>query len=345
MINKRRQNIVLTISIVLLILAALFFYFTNLITTPASDKTEEKEIVVKEGQGTRDIADILYEKGLIGNKTAFLIYAFLEGAINQLQAGSYKLSTEMNIKQIVQVLSQGKLLSNERIIKIIEGWTNKEIGEYLEKQEIISKEDFLAAASVTDSRAILPDEDYDFLSDKPKSIDLEGYLFPDTYRVFKDSEAKEVIKKMLDNFEQKLTKELQEVVKAQGKTIFEIVTLASILEKEVRKDEDRKMAADLFYRRLEVDMLLQADATVNYVTGKSKPQASLEDIQVDSPYNTYIYKGLPPGPICNPSLSAIKAAIYPEANEYWYYLNKKDGTTVWSKTAEEHEANKEKYLD
>lgn len=346
MADRKKTNIILGLSIFGLAVVGLFFYFIRLISAPADIlSVQEKEITINKGDGSRVIAEVLAAKGLINSKNAFLVYTFIEGVSSKLQAGTYKLSTEMSVKDIVAILSQGKLISNERTIKIIEGWTKEGIGEYLEKQEIMTKENFLAAASVKDSREILPESYYSFLTDKNINADLEGYLFPDTYRIFKDSKAPEVVKKMLDNFDQKLTPELREAIKSQNKTIFEIVTLASILEKEVRKEADRKMAADLFYRRLEMGMPLQSDATVNYVTGKSALQPTNQDLQTVSPYNTYLNKGLPPGPICNPSLSAIKAAIYPTPNEYLYYLNKKDGTTVWSKTAEEHAENKAKYLD
>ncbi|MFA5070557.1 MAG: endolytic transglycosylase MltG [Patescibacteria group bacterium] len=345
MADKRKTNAILIISIAGLVFVGLFFYFVYLISSPASSITEEKEITINKGDGSRVIADVLIAKGLIRNKTAFFVYTFIEGVSSRLQAGTYQLSTDMSIKQVVAILSEGKLISNERTIKIIEGWTNTEIGDYLEKQEIISKADFLAAAGVKNSREILPEENYTFLADKSLAVDLEGYLFPDTYRIFKDSAGKDIIKKMLDNFGSKLTEELRAEIKNQNKTIFEIVTMASILEKEVRKEADRKMAADLFFRRIEIGMPMQSDATVNYVTGKSALQPTLEDLQTVSAYNTYLNKGLPPGPICNPSLSSIKAAIYPTPNEYLFYLNKKDGTTVWSKTAEEHAANKAKYLD
>lgn len=347
MLNIRKTNVILIVSLIGLILVGLFFYFVNLIGTPVSDSENamEKEVIISKGDGSRVIASLLTGKGLLKSKNAFLIYTFIEGVSQKLQAGTYKLSTDMSIKEIVSVLSQGKLISNERTIKIIEGWTNQEIGAYLEKQEIMAKESFLSAAEVTNSREILPEINYSFLADKSQSVDLEGYLFPDTYRIFKDSQGKDIIKKMLDNFGEKLTLELKEAIAGQNKTIFEIVTMASILEKEVRKDADRKMAADLFYRRIKIGMPMQSDATVNYVTGKSALQPTLEDLKAVSPYNTYLNKGLPPGPICNPSLSSIKAAIYPTPNEYFYYLNKKDGTTVWSKTAEEHAANKAKYLD
>jgi UPF0755 protein len=321
-----------------------FFYLLDAVSKPASKNKEETVFVVKQGDGLKEISNNLKNENLIKSKLTFEVYAFVIRVNNKLQAGEYRLSYDMNIKKITDILSQGLVL-NEVTIKIIEGWNKNEIGEYLEKQGIVSKNDFLAAANVTDSRKIIPNKTYGFLSEKVLNHGLEGYLFPDTYKIYKDSEPPDIIEKTLDNFDKKINSELRNEIKKQNKTIYEIVTMASILEKEVRKETDRKMVSDIFWRRIEAGMPLQSDATVNYVTGKSLLQPSLNDTQVDSLYNTYLYKGLPPGPICNPSLEAIKAAIYPQSNDYWYYLNKKDGTTVFSKTAEEHAENKAKYLD
>ena len=239
MASKQRDNFILGASIIGLIIVGLFFYFAYLISSPVSSEEKEKEIIISKGAGSRIIADDLTDRGLIKNKTAFLVYTFIEGVANKLHAGTYTLSPNMSTKEIVLVLSQGKLISNERTVKILEGWSNQEIGEYLEKQEIMAKEDFLTAASVTNSKEILPEMSYPFLADKKEEAGLEGYLFPDTYRVYKDSRPEDMIKKMLDNFNDKLTEELREEIKNQGKTVFEIVGLASILEKELAKSEDR----------------------------------------------------------------------------------------------------------
>ena len=175
-------------------------------------------------------------------------------------------------------------------------------------------------------------------------VSLEGFLFPDTYRVFEKTTAAEIIEKMLDNFSVKYTEQMRQDTAKGNMTIYQIVTLASVIEKEVRTDTDRKIAAGIFYDRLNLGVPLQSDATVNYVTGKNLLQPTNDDISVDSLYNTYKYKGLPPGPICNPSLSSIMAAIYPEKSDYFYFLTRPDGSTVFSKTYEEHLANKRKYL-
>ena len=149
---------------------------------------------------------------------------------------------------------------------------------------------------------------------------------------------------MLDNFGDKVTDELRQKISAQGLTLFQGVTLASIIEKEVRTDQDKKIVADLFLRRMAAGIPLQSDATVNYVTGKSALQPTIDDTKTESLYNTYLHQGLPPGPICNPSLASLAAVASPQPNEYFYYLNTPEGETIFSKTFEEHKLNKAKYL-
>jgi UPF0755 protein len=150
---------------------------------------------------------------------------------------------------------------------------------------------------------------------------------------------------MLDNFNKKLSIKMREDIKKQGKTIFEIITLASIIEKEVSKEEDRKIVAGIFYKRLKQGIHLESCATINYILGNNKKQLSFEDTRVESPYNTYLNKGLPPGPISNPGIFAIKAAIYPQETDYLFFLSKPTGETVFSKTFEEHNKNKRKWLN
>jgi UPF0755 protein len=204
---------------------------------------------------------------------------------------------------------------------------------------------FLIAANATDSRTVAPGQNYEFLIDKPQSATLEGYLFPDTYRFYKSATPDQVVQKLLDTFGEKVILPLQDQITESKHTIFQIITLASIIEKEVKSDADRRIAAGIFWKRLELGMPLQSDATVNYITGKQALQPTNADLSTDSLYNTYKYPGLPPGPIDNPSFSAIRAVVNPEETSYLYFLTKPDGTTVFSKTYEEHLANKKRYLN
>jgi UPF0755 protein len=193
----------------------------------------------------------------------------------------------------------------------------------------------------------LPDfsQEFSILADKPKSYGLEGYLFPDTYRIFNQAPVLDVIEKMLGNLDAKFTPMMRADIARQGRTIYQVITLASIIEKEVRIAEDRKIVSGIFWNRLAIGQALGSDATLSYILGDKDAAHSIEQTKIDSPYNTYHYAGLPPGPICNPSLDAIIAAIYPAATDYYYFLtDPKSGKTIFSKTLEEHNRNKQKYL-
>ncbi|MBU0707232.1 endolytic transglycosylase MltG, partial [Patescibacteria group bacterium] len=262
------------------------------------------------------------------------------------------LNTGQEVSTIVSIISEGEVVASETEFQVLEGWTAADIArqygelfsKFISNEASDLEDDFLSEVAVTDSRDIIPGQPYWFLVDKPYMANLEGYLFPDTYRVYKDATPAQIVQKMLNNFEIKLNDELKSKIEQSGLTIFETVTLASIVEKEVRTDKDRRLVADLFLRRMENGMPLQSDATVNYVTGKSELQPTIDDTKMESLYNTYLHQGLPPGPICNPSLASISAVVNPEPNDYVYYLNAPDGQTYFSKTFEGHKINKAKYL-
>ncbi len=231
-------------------------------------------------------------------------------------------------------------------VTFIEGWTNNQIAAELEKKGFFSKKEFLDALDNFDESQFP-------LLDRPDGKRLEGYLFPDTYEFFKNSTPNDVIKKMLANYSQRLASIgiTNSDQKHNGLSLYEIMTLASIIEKEsggkgsttgsMTLQEERNLVASVFYNRLKIGQGLESDATVNYVTGKDTPAASAADLKVDSPYNTYKYAGLPPGPICNPSLGSIRAAIDPAKSDYYFFLHKQpSGAVVFSKTFDEHVRNK-----
>ena len=316
---------------------------------PASTSSATKLFVVTKGEGVRAIAGALSDAKLIRSKMFFEYLVWRHGDQSRFQAGSYELSPSMTAAEVERALVQGKPITNEREVTILEGWTLDDIAAYLEAQGVSSKADFFAQAgeSAKNVRSgSLPDWGASFpsLASRPANASLEGYLFPDTYRIYADSDAKALVRKMLGNFEAKFTPQMRQDAAAQGKSVHQIVTMASILEREVRGDEDRAMVADIFWRRVAAGRGLEADSTVNYLTGSSKPSVSYEDTKIDSPWNTYKYKGLPPGPIGNPSLSALLAALHPKANPYWYFLTDKDGNVHYAKTLDEHNANKANYL-
>jgi UPF0755 protein len=247
----------------------------------------------------------------------------------------------------------------EETLTILEGWTVQDIGQYLARSEQWTSQDFLNDVGWprTDyrSQSKLPpltdlSSRYAFLADKPDYYGLEGYLFPDTYRVYASSTIPEIVDKMLENFDHKLTAKMRVDIKSQQKTIYEIVTLASIIEKEApidyQKNDNReaRIISGIFWNRLKIGQGLQSDATLSYIFNDNEPQHSGAQLEVNSPYNTYKYRDLPPGPICNPGLLAIEAAIYPIATNYYYFLTTPDGQVYYARTYDEHLQNKYKYL-
>lgn len=326
--------------IILLVVAfSSYWYYIRAINEKNSEALESMKFIVQKGEGSEEISKKLKDAGLIKSNFLFDIYAWQSGYDNKLQAGEYEMPKNLSIKEVIRTLSSIKKREQNKII-IIEGWKIKDIARYFEENGNAKKNEFIDAVSKKSSWW----DDYETLGDKPKDQDLEGYLFPDTYLVYKDASIDDIIKKMLSNFEKKFTDDMREDAKKSGYSIHEILTLASIIEKEVSTDEDRAMVSDIFHKRLKIGIGLQSDATVNYVTGKGEIQPSYDDVAVDNPYNTYKYRGLPPGPINSPSLSSIRAAIYPKANDYLFFLTTPEGKMILSKTYEEHIIAKRKYL-
>ena len=340
------------------LLAVLLFLFifllsgVYLIFIPLRFPTPKVRIEIPAGLGSRAIADLLKSKGIIRSRWTFAAYTALTEKASALKPGRYEFNGKIAVPELIDRLVKGELYPNERSITIPEGWDVGDIGRYLEAEGIVSAHAWWETVGYPPSApqsqrrgAPLPDfsKDFSFLEDKSHAVGLEGYLFPDTYRVFRDATARDVAKKMLENFDRKLTSDLHAEIAQQKKTIFAVVILASLVEKEVPEERDRAIVAGILWKRLRAGIPLQVDATIHYITGRNqRPKAA--DLAIDSPYNTYRYPGLPRGPISNPSRGAIRAALFPQGSEYLYYLSSADGTTVFSKTLEEHVAAKRRYL-
>jgi len=330
------------IIILIIIFLAGSFYWQSL-NSPADSKGQEQIFLVSKGETVKEIIGNLKKAGLIKSPFYFE-YKVWRGELD-LKAGEYSISPALTAKEIIKILSQGQAVNQEKQIRIIEGWNLKDIGSYLKDNDVGGADGFLSLAKAPLSAWKFNFSKPDFLSDAPKGANLEGYLFPDTYRIFVDTAVDQVILKMLTNFDKRLTPELRAEIKRQKKTIFEIVTMASIIEKEVRSTDDMKIVSGIFWQRINNGQGLESCATLAYILGVNKAQYSIEDTKIDSPYNTYKYRGLPPGPIANPGLNAIKAAIYPEPTNFNYFLSDPaTGQTIYSKTLEEHNLNKYKYL-
>ncbi len=307
----------------------------------ALGESREVIFIISKGDPVGDIAAKLKRENLINNEIIFKFFVYFKKLDNKFQAGEYKLYSGMGMREIVSILTSGEY-AIETKITVIEGWDSKKIADYLSQRRLVAKDDFLFAVNKPKLAWL---EKYEFLKDKPFEASLEGYLFPDTYRVFVKTDTNQIIEIMLDNFDKKFNKDLREEVKRQGKTVYDILKMASVIEKEASKEKDREIVSGIFYRRLQLGMALESCATINYILGNSKKRLTIEDTRIKSPYNTYLNPGLPLSPICNPSLSSIKAAIYPEKTDYLFFLSKEDdGAIVYSKTSKEHNINKAKYL-
>jgi len=284
---------------------------------------EETFFSIQKGKGSKDIAINLKEQGLIRWVLPFRIYVLVRGISSDLQAGVYQVSSAMNIPQMAGKFVRGEVAQEK--ITITEGWNLRDIAWYFEQKGMFQAEEL-------------------FELNGGWAGNLEGYLFPDTYQVNRGESLEEIVVRFQDNFEQKLAPYLSEISQA-GKTLAEIIIMASLIEKEVQTKEDKEIVAGILWKRLRASIPLQVDATITYITGEKSIKVSKEDTQIDSPYNTYLYYGLPAGPICNPGLESIETALNPVGSSYWYYLSTPEGETIFSKTLEEHNIAKAKYLE
>lgn len=302
---------------VILLLTILFFtalYF------PADENSSEQKIVqIPPGTNARQIVKILEDNEIIRkNNYVLRLLLRLSRLEDRLKYGEYKLSPGMNLVQILEKIIRGEVVAYQ--ITIPEGYNCEQIAELLEKKEIASKEAFLKLV-------------------KEGERSWEGYLFPDTYEVPKRYGAERMFKMMLDNFNQK-TEDLKQKIKPEGLSWEEIIILASLIEKEAKYNEEKNIVSSVFYNRLKINMKLQSCATIQYILGQPKERLNESDLNVDSPYNTYLYYGLPPGPICNPGLDSIKAALEPADTEWLYFVLGPDGRHIFTKTYQDHLKNK-----
>lgn len=308
-----------------------------------------KEIEINENIGTLAIGELLESEGIIKNKYYFYYYLWKSDQKGKIQAGKYELKPNMTVGEIVGKISSGEIVVSRVKLTVPEGFSNKKIIERIreEKPEIADEFERMASCVCLGEVGCNCDffsDKYSFLKEVPKGYDMEGYLFPDTYFIEKDDTARTLMDKMLENYTAKVSGEMKNQIQAQGKTLYQIMTMASLIEKEVRSREDMERVSGIFWNRIESNHKLQSCATLAYILGENKPQYSIEDTEVESPYNTYKYEGLPPGPISNPGIDAISAAIYPEKTDYFYFLTDLNtGETIFSKTGEEHELNKQKH--
>ena len=317
---------------------ALFsFYLAWQITRPQFI-LGQKEVAVAKGDNFFTIAGKLESAGVIKSRLAFMVSTIYRGSFATLKAGQYVFEPGLNLHQILSRIEKGEAVfgSDEVVVTVPEGLTLAALAGRLNGLGFKSVDSVvkIKAGSLADKFSWLG-------SVRSKHNTLEGFLFPDTYRFSKDATVDEIAIKMLNRFESK-TADIRAAAAAAGRDFYEVLIMASILEKEV-PPKDMPLAAGVLWQRLAIGMALQADATLVYDLGRVIKRS--DTTELDSPYNTYKYQGLPPTPISNPGLAALSAALYPQKSNYLYYLSRySDKVTVFSETLEEHNLAKARYL-
>lgn len=339
---KILKLLVMVLFFSLVSIAGAYFYVKAEIMKPLDSFGIYKDFKIAPGQSLSQISEALAKEGLIKNSIYLQFYVWEKGLTKSIKAGEYNLSSDMAIPQIADMITRGRIVDREVTVLVPEGLTSFETEKILIGKKLLKEGEFVSA--VEDEKIKKYYSNFNFFTGKPEDMNLEGYLFPDTYKFYIDATPEEIAKKMLANFDTKFDADMRLEVEQQRKSIFEILTLASIVQEEGSGAEDMKIIAGIFWNRLAIGKALEADSTINFITGKKMRQALYSDLEIDSPYNTYKYPGLPPGPIANPGLDAIKATIWPEKSSYLYFLHTPEGRTIYSRTYQEHLLNKAKYL-
>lgn len=291
-------------------------------------------IHISSGMGAASIGEYLEERQVISSQKFFLKRLRQSGRDGDIQSGTYKVHKGMKSDEVIELLVNGRVAAIR--FTIPEGYNLHEMAKSLEKQGICKSNDFLKAA-----------KSYKGPEYVGKSSDIEnpmeGYLFPDTYEVQPNARAEDVVKLMAETFDDRLTDDMRVAAGRYGLSIHEFVTLASLVEKEVMDDEDRPKVAQVFLKRLEMDMPVQSCATIQYLLKEPKEDLTFDDLKIDSPYNTYEHPGLPPGPIASPGRKALEATAHPSDTNYLYFVADRQGKTYYSETFDEHMEKVEKY--
>lgn len=310
------------------LLCAMAWYLLSL--RPVSASTQHKVVIIESGQSVDQIATSLQSAKLIRNANAFMIFVTLSGRRGKLQSGAYDLRPNQSAQDIAHIITTGRV--SRKNLTIPEGFTLSAIRARAATFGI-KPADFDAALNqdLTGTKA----------ASRPSGTSLEGYLFPDTYTMTPATTANQLVRAMVDHFDKKVTPDIIAGFAAHGLSLSQGLTLASIVEREVSNPADQKLVAGVFLNRLKAGQKLQSDVTIDYgaaLLGRSF------NLQLDSPYNTYVIPGLPIGPICNPGLAAMRAVANPTPSNYFYFVAGKDGKTHYAGTVDQHNANVQKYL-
>jgi len=342
----RRIGLIIACCILLVIIGIVLgvgMFFANGLH-PVEARDEPVLISVKPGMSSTQIARLLEDNGLIKNEFVFRYYLRINKQGSRFQAGDYSMKPGMELEEIVTMLNNGDTIKPPTFkFTIPEGYTIERIADKLTTENLINRDKFLELASQPE---LFSSSYVQLIPDNPDiAYSLEGYLFPETYEMVEGSTEQEIIARMIAELERKLQllpDGWQTQLEELGLSFHELLTVASLIEREAAVAEERPIIASVIYNRLKSDMLLQIDATVQYALDGHKDVLLIDDTEIDSPYNTYKINGLPPGPIASPGIESIRAALYPEDTKYLFYVTKKDGTQehLFAETYEQHLRNK-----
>ncbi|MBX9765516.1 endolytic transglycosylase MltG [Patescibacteria group bacterium] len=299
-------------AVVFLVLSAYALFIT-----PPRAYPSGTSITVPAGASVREAGELLEKAGAIRSSGAFTVLVRFWNPDGGVLANTYALTEKESALELAYRFAHGDTGIEPIRVTIPEGLTSREIGELLKER-----------------LGVFDAERFRILGEAE-----EGYLFPETYYLTPGTEPDAAVRLMKETFNEKVLP-LEEKIRASGKSVHEVVTMGSLIEREARKPETRRIISDILWRRIELGMPLQVDAVFGYILGKSGYAPNFDDLKIESPYNTYLNRGLPPGPIANPGLDSILAAVEPKANEYLYYLTGKDGKMYYAKTFEKHVANR-----
>jgi UPF0755 protein len=310
---------------IFLLILLFFVSFMFVLFSCYKPEYQEAIIVIPEGATAKEVARLIKSQGIIRSSTLFLLLAKAKGLDAKLKAGSYRFDNHMSLRRILSKLERGEMITER--FTIPEGYTIRDVARLLAKKGLVDEERFIQVCRQGELlNSILHVE----------SESVEGYLFPNTYNIARGLGEEEIVRILVSQFKKEIKGDLIKAIEDSGFSLHEIVTLASIIEKEAFFSDEEPIISSVYHNRLKLGWLLEADPTVQYAIGRHKSRLTYKDLKVRSPYNTYIHKGLPPGPICSPGISAIRAAVFPKKTPYLYFVAKTDGRHIFSKTFKDH---------
>lgn len=316
--------IVILIAIIVASLGGAYYFYKP---TMIGEEQREETIIITENMTGSEIGRLLYEKKLIPSEEGFRLALRVTGLMDRLQKGYYRIPNDKTMNEVMAILQRGDVHTIR--FTIPEGWDIRDIAKGLAHNQLGSESKILEEA-----KTLAP---YMYMyGPKPVDFRVEGFLFPSTYEVPVDAKEKDILLLFAKEMNKQLTPAMRQEIEKQKMTIYEFLTLASLVEREALLDEDRPLIAAAFKKRLAINMPLQSCASIQYLLGENKPRLSIADTQINSPYNTYLHAGLPPGPIANPGLASMKAVLEAKDTDLIFFVADKKGHHHFTKTYEEH---------